>query len=493
MKNITETNYLNVSKTPIYRRIMRCFYEERENLKYNLYREEVFERIRDCPELVDYKEAKELDNELNFLIDNGNLTAVQSPKKAQTLEEYKNKEFIYSMTETAVIVERMIITLENLEFQSKSISTNFLTRIEFELEKVRGNNFKNWSSNEVSEWWENLQDNFKKLNESYQDYLHEFYGERAQKFMRTFEFIEYKDKLMVVLREFIRELQLKRTRLKNILDEIEESVESEILDIVWQGEILKQQLNINSLYTKDETHKVRIRENIYKKWKILKRWFVVGEGKSSEYENLLKITGEIIEKIVQNAYYITQRKNVGISRKNFYKEYIKKFLNCENLDEAHKFSAKIFGIQKIRHFSLGTRITDRDKSSIYEDGAKEYKLESHNRTYKPRVEKSGFEDRSELKKLQREKNLERLQNNRRLRLKYTKDGVLDISKIDEEVDTEFRLFILNMISVSSLNDGYGRTEDGQKYRVIKLDKRCTLKCEDGNLDMPVYIFNFWEE
>lgn len=493
MKNIAETNYLNVSKTPVYRRIMRCFYEERENLKYNLYREEIFEKIKGYLELEDYKEAKELDDELKFLVDNGNLTAVQSPKKAQTLEEYRNKEFIYSMTETAVIVERMTITLENLEFQSKSISTNFLTRIEFELEKVRGDNFRSWGSDEISEWWENLQDNFKKLNESYQDYLHEFYGERAQKFMRTFEFIEYKDKLMVVLREFIRELQLKRARLKNILDEVEERVESEVLELVWQGEILKQQLNINSLYNRDENHNIRIKENIYKKWKILKRWFVVGEGKPSEYENLLKITGEIIEKIVQNAYYITQRKNVGISKKNYYREYIKRFLSYESLDEAHKFSAEIFGIQKIRHFSLGKRITDRDKSSVYEDGAKEYKLESHNRTYKPRVEKSGFEDKSELKKLQREKSLERLQKNRRLRLKYTKDGVLDISKIDEEVDVEFRLFILNMISTSSLNGGQGRTEDGQKYRVTKLDKRCTLRCEDGNLEMPIYIFNFLEE
>ena len=42
----------------------------------------------------------------------------------------------------------------------------------------------------------------------------------------------------------------------------------------------------------------------------------------------MKITDEIIEKIVQNAYYMTQRKNVGISRKNLYREYIKKFIKC---------------------------------------------------------------------------------------------------------------------------------------------------------------------
>lgn len=78
-------------------------------------------------------------------------------------------------------------------------------------------------------------------------------------------------------------------------------------------------------------------------------------------------------------------------------------------------------------------------------------------------------------------------------MKYTKDGILDISKIDEEVSIDFRLFILNMISLVSLNGGWGRTEDGQRYEAIKLDKRCVLKCEDGDLDMPVYIFNFLEE
>lgn len=405
MKNINETNYLNVSKTPIYRRIMRCFYEERENLKYNLYREEIFEKIKKFPELIDYKEAKETDSELNYLVENGNLTAVQSPKKAQTLEEYKNKEFIYSMTEVAVIVERMTITLENLEFQSKSISTNFLTRIELELEKIRGESFKNWSLEEINQWWEVLQDNFKKLNESYQDYLHEFYGERAQRFMRTIEFIEYKDRLIVVLREFVRELQLKRSRLKNILDEVEEVVEKEIIELILKSELAKQELNINSLYTKDENYSSRLKENILKRWISLKKWFVVGEGKSSEYENLLKITDEIIEKIVQNAYYMTQRKNVGISRKNLYREYIKKFIKCESLEEAHKYSSEIFGVQKIRHFSLGKTMIDRDKSSVYEEEAKEYKLESHNRTYKPRVQKSGFEDKSLLKRIEREKRL----------------------------------------------------------------------------------------
>ena len=364
---------------------MRCFYEERENLKYNLYREEIFEKIKKFPELIDYKETKEIDSELNYLVENGNLTAVQSPKKAQTLEEYKNKEFIYSMTEVAVIVERMTITLENLEFQSKSISTNFLTRIELELEKIRGESFKNWSLEEINQWWEVLQDNFKKLNESYQDYLHEFYGERAQRFMRTIEFIEYKDRLIVVLREFVRELQLKRSRLKNILDEVEEVVEKEIIELILKSELANQELNINSLYTKDENYSSRLKENILKRWISLKKWFVVGEGKSSEYENLLKITDEIIEKIVQNAYYMTQRKNVGISRKNLYREYIKKFIKCESLEEAHKYSSEIFGVQKIRHFSLGKTMIDRDKSSVYEEEAKEYKLESHNRTYKPRV------------------------------------------------------------------------------------------------------------
>ena len=101
-----------------------------------------------------------------------------------------------------------------------------------------------------------------------------------------------------------------KERLKNILDEVEEVVEKEIIELILKSELAKQELNINSLYTKDENYSSRLKENILKRWISLKKWFVVGEGKSSEYENLLKITDEIIEKIVQNAYYMTQRKNV---------------------------------------------------------------------------------------------------------------------------------------------------------------------------------------
>ena len=96
--------------------------------------------------------------------------------------------------------------------------------------------------------------------------------------MRTIEFIEYKDRLIVVLREFVRELQLKRSRLKNILDEVEEVVEKEIIELILKSELAKQELNINSLYTKDENYSSRLKENILKRWISLKKWFVVGEG-----------------------------------------------------------------------------------------------------------------------------------------------------------------------------------------------------------------------
>ena len=39
-------------------------------------------------------------------------------------------------------------------------------------------------------------------------------------------------------------------------------------------------------------------------------------------------------------------------------------------------------------------------------------------------------------------------------------------------------------------EGKGRTEYGQEYRLIRQEGSCVLKCEDGNLTMPVYIMEF---
>ena len=183
-----------------------------------------------------------------------------------------------------------------------------------------------------------------------------------------------------------------------------------------------------------------------------------------------------------------------------YRKFIGLFIDCQDIKEAHKLASHLFGIQKIRHFNLRAPNTISSESSVYDEGEDknrnymEYILESHNRTYKPRVEKTGFEDRSELKEKLKLEYKKKLENDRKMITQYLNKGILDISQIDEEVSAEFRKFILNLITLANLSsDKISRTEYGQKYRLIETDEKMVLKCEDGNLEMPKYIFEFLED
>lgn len=56
--------------------------------------------------------------------------------------------------------------------ESGSLSTNLFIRLENSLEQA--DEMDAAASKEIIEWWNNLQEDFKRLNQNYQDYLREF-------------------------------------------------------------------------------------------------------------------------------------------------------------------------------------------------------------------------------------------------------------------------------------------------------------------------------
>lgn len=56
--------------------------------------------------------------------------------------------------------------------ESGSLSTNLFIRLENSLEQA--DEMDAAASKEINEWWNNLQEDFKRLNQNYQDYLREF-------------------------------------------------------------------------------------------------------------------------------------------------------------------------------------------------------------------------------------------------------------------------------------------------------------------------------
>ena len=484
-EQINETSYLSVQNAPVYRKIMRCFYREYEKMHFQLYKEDVFRLLKE-DEAFDMYSMEQLVLDLEALVKWKNLTPIQDPGKVYTIADYKNKQYRYTMSEYAVEIERLTVRLENLFLESGNLSMNFFVRLERSLDETES--MENAELRTVNEWWQTLQEDFKRLNQNYQDYLRDFYSGKTEKLMKSVEFMVHKDKFIKYLNEFVQELQRHSKRMEQLLEKNTERMENMILERVVESE-----LDIpHALLEIHGNAEQSVRENVYGKWHSLKNWFVDWQSQECEAKKVLKITSDIIRNIIQNAALIVQVQNWGISRKDDYKKFLELFLKCEDLEEAHKLSAHVFGVQQIEHYKTNfPREEDSINNSVYQEDPSMFLLKPHTRGYREKKDRTGFADKSLEKMAQRESYLRRAQRQKEVVLRYIREQKIRFAEIDEVVSEDTRTIFLQWIAQANMSsEKTGRTEYGQEYRLKKKEGSCVLKCEDGNLKMPDYILEF---
>ena len=485
LEAINETSYLSVPNAPIYRKIMRYFYREYEKMHFQLYKEDIYELLRADEELADYT-MNQLEADLDALVKWKNLTPIQDPGRVYTIADYKNKQYRYTMSEYAVEIERLTVRLENIFLESGNLSTNFFVRLEKSLEDAP--TMEQAGLKEVNEWWSLLQEDFKRLNQNYQDYLRDFYSGKTDHLMKSVEFVLHKDKFIKYLNEFIQKLQHHSKRIEQILIRHVPLIEDVILERVIQSE-----LDIpHALLEIHGNVEPSIRENVEGKWNSLKSWFIDSGGHECESRKVLRITNDVIRSIIQNAALIVQIQNWGISRKDDYRKFLELFLKCGELDEAHRLSAHVFGIQRIQHFKTNApREEDAINCSIYEEEPAEFLLKPHTRAYREKKDKRGFADKSLEKRIQRESYLQQIQRQKDIVLRYIKDDKVVFSEIEEVLSEDTKNIFLQWIAQANMSSQKtGRTEYGQEYRLVREEGSCVLKCEDGDLTMPAYTLEF---
>ncbi len=488
LHQISETSYLNATNAPQYRRIMRIFYEENEKMRFQLYKEDVFERIQEYPEFQDYT-IDQLKIDLDKLVEWKNLTPYQEPKRVYTIADYKNQQFRYSMTAVALEIERMADRLQHLFLDRGNLSTNRLLRINEYLTKLK--KLDQLEEKQVYEYWQSIQEDFKRLNQNYQDYLREFYAGKSEKIMKSVAFILHKDKFIQYLNEFILELNQYAAQVEATLRSFDVAIEKKLLRLV-----IEKELQIPYSFTEAEDERAaHIEQKMKGQWETLKSWFITTPTKESEYTRILDITNDIIHRIIQNAVLILQLQNWGISRKKDYEKLITMFMNCKDMSEAHCLSAHAFGVANVYHYRYGQeRSTDSINSSTYEEDPMEFLLESHGRQYRPRIDKSGFASKKLEKEMQKMAYLNQIEEEKKIIMAYIQHHQIDISEIKDVVPASMRQTLLRWITqANNRSTKKGSTEYGQEYELIRKEGTCILHCEDGDLSLPHFILKFKEE
>lgn len=487
MSKMPEAAYLSADKAELYRTIMRLLYNEKEFFNAQLSTTEILEKIRDRDGFSALSED-ELKPALTQLTDWGNLVPMQDPRRVSTIEEYKNKQYRYSLTEYSIKIERMTIELENLFSESNVLSTSSLRNLDNYLSSVR-QIIENQNLIEVNEWWKNLQEEFKRLNQNYSDYLHAFYSVNGEKLIRSVEFILHKDKFVDYLRSFIRVLQ----RYSSIIEKTLQGIDKNILDILLE-KVAASELALPRTST-EALDMGNIYDKVKGQWEALYKWFVSDDKAPSVCSMAMEYTNEIIRKLLGNAVMLMQLQNAGISRKQDYRKYMQMFADCKSLDEAHCLSAHVFGVMNIAHYKYNS---DRETDSIFVDAAdlqpQVFEVKPQTRTYKPRIRSVGFSNNEMKKSERRTAQIERINREQKMLERYISGSSIKLAELENMiVPTELRISLLKWISSANQNKNRtGITDFGRKFRIENTGQNTVLHCEDGDLHMPAYIIEFEE-
>lgn len=486
IKPLTEAKYLNADNVSRYRCIMRIFFENYEKLRYWMYQEDVYDEMRQDPLWAEYK-LEQCQQDLAMLVEWKNLNTIQDTRKVSSIEEFKNKRYRYQMSEYSVEIERLVIRLENLFVEGASLEPTLLERIRRNVERFP--NMPEQDKNAVYTWWMDLSNDFVRLNQNYQDYIRDLNSVKAEEMMRTKEFLVFKDRLIEYLRSFIKGLQ----RNVGVIEECLRMQEQSVRDAVFE-KVIDYEMSIPRMDV--EVSRKLMEDKVKGRFQSIYDWFVSSEGKENEAGKLFDATNEIIRRITRYAAQLSEKNALGANRKEEYKKVAELFGRCETVEEAHRMSAMVFGIERPFHIA-GDRVreTESMNQSVYEEQPLQIELKPRVRTYREKTKRSSIVDSSQQKKEARElllrKQREEMQKVRALE----KQGKIDFSDLPV-IESGTREILLKWISDAMESvDCCSRTEEGRSFRleIDKTKERCVVHCEDGNFTMPNMQIVFDEE
>jgi len=483
VKSITETKYLSAENCWRYRAILRFFYFQYEKIKYWMYKEEVFDELIKSTYFSAYS-IEMCQQDLDMLVTWGNLVPVQDTSRASTIEEFKNKQFRYQMTEYAVEIERLTLKLENLFIEGASLEPTLFERIRDHISKI--NEIEQAEPKIVASWWKDLHTDFKRLNQNYQDYIRSFYSKKAQDMMKTTEFIVYKDTLVEYLRDFVKGLQRNAHTIESVLRQVPDQVVDNILEkaFIFEKSIPRLEMEVS-----DEL----LHDSIYGKWTNLREWFVGTVANESEAAKIYDITNEIIRKITRYASQIAESRTSAVNRREEYRKLYEMFMSCENIDEAHKLSSIAFGLFNSRHIKGQLeRTTESSNSSVYDEEPSSIEIRPKVRGYSEKSSRPSINFKTEQKNKMKAEYIRQMEEEKLVLDSYTRDSNIDLKSLPI-IKKHVRVTLLKWIAkaIASPNKT-AKTEDGRVFKLLVPDNeaRIMLRCDDGNLDMPAYVLQF---
>jgi len=483
LRPVRETRYLGAENCARYRPILRLFYLEYQKLTYWLSRQDVYDQLSLHDQFTGYTPDL-LQHDLDALVEWGNLEPVQDTSRAATVEAFINRQFRYRLTEYAVEIERMVIRLENLNTEGASLQPNLLERMLAAISRLP--EVLDEPPEQVDAWWRDLESDFRRLNNDYQDYLRTFISPKGEDMLRSTAFLVQKDKLVGYLRHFVQSLQRHGEALEHRLQAMPDDIGERLVDIVasWEAGIPRFD---------GEASEAEIAQSLRDRWNSLRAWFVGSNGREGEMLRVMQFTNDIIRRITRHAARLSETHGSGSNRREEYRHLARLFLAQTEIGEAHRLSSLVFGLFGTRHVrGVPERSTETTSASVYAEPPFTLVIKPRVRQFRERMGRTVLRDRSDERGATRREWLERIAAEQAAMDAWMQDDRLDTGLLPV-IGSTARATLLRWIGDAlAVPDHAANTEDGRIVHVALPEngERCTLHCEDGDFDMPRFMLTF---
>lgn len=482
MGKVWPANYLVVENVERYRKIMRNFYKRHRQMQGTMYRPEVLKMMR-AEHDESYSEL-EVDHDLENLVTWGNLQKQQEMIRPKSIEEYRNKNFRYQITEEGILVEEMVNQLINTKhaargaLDEKSIR-HLLNLLETFVQE----------EDQLAELWQEIRAAFRKVGDDTANYIGYITSPDVDSRMKTAQFLVYKDKFVHYLRDFISSVQTLYHSFTTVIEKLSHIDTEKLIDQMHQKE--------QEVPVMDGVSRAEMEEQILGELTALKHWFIETTDRPSEYDNLMLQTDQMITKITGLIYYFGQEIHQYQSRRKDYLHLAKWFYQAEDLAEAHQMYGAIFGLDHSRHYFVSeSSDATSNRQNSWDLAPGTLFLSNRGRGARQERKAQSFSlDRDKQRHLL-EAHQDQLAKHSEQIDQYFTDDVLDFSSITR-LDSRSRHVFLKWIStaIATYAATHKLADDViTQMLATELDftvdvsihrhERIIVTCEDGNLEMP---------
>ena len=385
------------------------------------------------------------------------------------------------MTDYAIVIEEMTIELEEMEVKVASLSPRRFEILKHLIADLKNIDLK--SLEEFHELWQKITNEFKDLNQNYQAFLKKFQESKTEELLESTVFLEYKNKMINYLQDFIKGYLINGNKIKETLQVLDNDIENKIVQKLEDHHRSIPNMNPNFNYPKfNDLNRGKFRS--------LKNWFIPTNDKS-EGDRLLDITNSIITQITKAASSLVELHGNMIARKEEYKHLCKLFDSKSNIKNSHQLASVIFGVTTIIHYKGYSNLTTDSLVQSYDIPATAIEVEPHEKRNRGEKKYSIITSKNEEKKKILEDYAQNTQEEQEILLKLIKKGTITLQD-QVTLSTKERKYILNLIARSNGKTTSKENVLGLTYELKSLPGKCKISSPDGIFTMDSIIITFKE-